>query len=236
MPNKTDKSTKRAHLEKPVEVKVDPYARPSRAGSSAPAGNGSNPQLPSAAWWMIGPALAIIAVAMAIWVHSVPPQGDAMTAAGPQSDDRFDPSVFTDPTPPAKPFEIKPLPELAGPDEPRLIAAHNARLADGSELPGKDYALPAGQLHLKQGRVEFAMPSGVKVTLEGHCVFEPTSDNSIRLEHGTLSADVPDEAIGFYVQTPHAKVTAIEDDAEVDADNENSEILKSGESTQKSAL
>jgi hypothetical protein len=105
---------------------------------------------------------------------------------------------------------------VADAHQPRLIASNDARWAAGLESPVADGPLPSGLLTLEEGRIEFALPSGVHITLEGHCVFETTSDNSIRLERGTLSADVPDEAVGFFVQTPNARVTAIEDEDAAD--------------------
>ncbi|QNN24673.1 FecR domain-containing protein [Planctomycetales bacterium ZRK34] len=185
--------------------------------------NGKNmpPPPQSSAWGMIGPILAVLAVGMAIWVHSDPPDSVAM----PHRDPNLDPSVYdaegmsgstaeaaivTDakPTKPATTAR-----RVVDAHTPRLIASRDARWAPGVESPEADGPLPSGLLTLEEGRIEFALPSGVHITLEGHCVFETTSDNSIRLERGTLSADVPDEATGFFVQTPNARVTAIEDEA-----------------------
>lgn len=195
-------------------------ARAKSATTSQHNGKNVPPPPQSSAWGMIGPILAVLAVGMAIWVHHDPPK----TAAMPQRDPHLDPSVYDaggttaetsiagEMTKPSTSTARR----VADAHTPRLIASSDARWAAGLESPVADGPLPKGLLTLEQGRIEFALPSGVHITLEGHCVFETTSDNSIRLERGTLSADVPDEAVGFFVQTPNARVTAIEDEDATD--------------------
>ncbi|MBI1369209.1 MAG: hypothetical protein GC162_11225 [Planctomycetes bacterium] len=194
---------------------------PVESSPSTPSANATAVRpLPSAAWGWVGPVLAIITIGVVVWVRH-----DTSTSVAKPYDPRLDATVANDPLVKPKPdyrsaqaavtpgtTPERPDRTVAFADTPRLLMAENAKWAAGSSAPSTDGPLPKGPLVLEEGRIEFVMPSGVHVTLEGNCAFETTSENSIRLDRGTLSADVPDEAVGFFVQTPSARVTAIEDE------------------------
>lgn len=60
--------------------------------------------------------------------------------------------------------------------------------------------------HLEHGVVRILMDSGAEVILESPAMFEVLHRNSIRLENGTLAAEVASDAIGFVVETPTQRV------------------------------
>ncbi len=62
------------------------------------------------------------------------------------------------------------------------------------------------QYHLEKGLLELEMNSGVKVVIEGPSTFQLLGLNNLRLLQGTITANVPHNAIGFTVNTPTIKV------------------------------
>lgn len=64
----------------------------------------------------------------------------------------------------------------------------------------------AGSLSLESGIVALTLSQGVEIAVEGPAEFELLADGNMRLSHGHLTANVPEDAIGFHVDTATARV------------------------------
>ncbi|MDX1565933.1 MAG: LamG-like jellyroll fold domain-containing protein, partial [Phycisphaeraceae bacterium] len=90
---------------------------------------------------------------------------------------------------------------------PVLATVQNLVSAEWSGQPlNLGQTLSRGRLHLKSGFVHVRFNSGASVILEGPAEFELIDTNHGILHRGQLVADVPDEAVGFQVDTPKTKV------------------------------
>jgi len=102
-------------------------------------------------------------------------------------------------------------------EAPPAYAPHVARLRQAVDCQWdepKAYLAPSIGIHLEQGRrlklkqglAEVVLDDGAAVILEGPCEFAIESRNAISLSRGKLAATVPEEAIGFLVDTPFGTV------------------------------
>jgi hypothetical protein len=66
--------------------------------------------------------------------------------------------------------------------------------------------LGGSTVSLQRGIVELSLDRGAKVTIEGPADWSVNDKNSVSLRAGKLVAHVPEQAIGFTVETPTAKV------------------------------
>jgi hypothetical protein len=88
----------------------------------------------------------------------------------------------------------------------RLSGTVGCKWGSGS-LPTETGArLPAGRLRLVEGLARITFADGADVTLEGPADFELISPSRCILRRGRLVAKVPDEAIGFTVDTATAVI------------------------------
>ncbi|MEO2027250.1 MAG: FecR domain-containing protein [Fuerstiella sp.] len=76
----------------------------------------------------------------------------------------------------------------------------NAGWSDQQRSVGDPIGRGIVQLDVGIARLDFA--NGASVTLQGSARFEVLSNNRTRLHHGILTAQIPEAAIGFEVQTP----------------------------------
>ena len=89
----------------------------------------------------------------------------------------------------------------------RITKAIDCRWAQGEKWSQEGMFLTAGQLlDLEVGLVEVEFSSGAKVVLQGPARFVTAGPNDSRLDHGRLSAIVPEGAEGFTVRTPGMEV------------------------------
>ena len=87
-----------------------------------------------------------------------------------------------------------------------LVQADNCKWA-GSELPTVVNArLGAGRLVLLEGIATLKFQSGATVTMEAPTTLEILTRMHCRLVEGTVTADVPEPAHGFTIDTPDIKV------------------------------
>jgi len=87
-----------------------------------------------------------------------------------------------------------------------LVQAENCRWA-GSDLPTVVNAkLGVGKLSLAEGIATLKFKSGATVTLEAPSTLEILNEKHCRLIEGSLTAEVPEPAHGFTVDTPDIKV------------------------------
>lgn len=87
-----------------------------------------------------------------------------------------------------------------------LTASHNAQWAEGDSSPG-DTLRPGQRLALTAGFAEITTSRGAKVILEAPCTVELIdSPNAMRIASGMLVAHVPEQAVGFCIDTPTARI------------------------------
>lgn len=84
--------------------------------------------------------------------------------------------------------------------EARLVRARDA--VWGQAIPPDGVLTGTGGWSLKEGFAEIAMPSGASVILHGPISFQLIDDNTLALDQGRLTAEVPDRAKYFTVKTP----------------------------------
>ena len=80
----------------------------------------------------------------------------------------------------------------------------HARWADEERRQGDEVG--TGVLQLEVGIVRLDFSNGAAVTLQGPAKFEILNDDQTRLHRGILTAQVPESAIGFEVETPVVEV------------------------------
>lgn len=101
--------------------------------------------------------------------------------------------------------------EVTKPAQP-VAAALIAEISDGvlksqSQLFDLNDILLSGRAYTFDGRVlRLEMKSGTSVLVAGPATFQLLSQNGFQLQQGILTADVPQQAIGFAVDTPTLKV------------------------------
>ena len=89
----------------------------------------------------------------------------------------------------------------------RLVRVFDGTWVDSSEvLREGNSLLPGAKIALAAGLAEVAFDDGARVILEGPAEFIVDDAARGTLQHGRLSARVPKMAVGFAVQSPHAKV------------------------------
>ena len=96
-----------------------------------------------------------------------------------------------------------------GPIVARLIRMVDARWGGDPQrapLPGT-HLRQGRRLELKSGQVQLTSTKGATVIIEGPAEFTATDVNALHLELGQLIAHVPDDAVGFVVETPRANIT-----------------------------
>jgi ferric-dicitrate binding protein FerR (iron transport regulator) len=84
--------------------------------------------------------------------------------------------------------------------------------------------LRAGSLHLRRGLLELTYPSGVVLVLESPARFDLRSANTLWLGEGNVSARVPENAIGFTVETPSGRIVDLGTEFGVSAGTRSSEV------------
>ncbi len=84
--------------------------------------------------------------------------------------------------------------------------------------------IPTGEYRLTSGIVELTYASDVKVLIEAPASFLLVDQETIELLDGKLSAHVPEDGIGFTVETPRAAVVDLGTDFGVEVMNQDAEI------------
>jgi len=72
--------------------------------------------------------------------------------------------------------------------------------------PRQGSQLRRGSMTLEQGYAQLTFKQGAEVLIQAPCTFELQSSNRMALENGSMTANVPSQAVGFRVQTPWATV------------------------------
>jgi ferric-dicitrate binding protein FerR (iron transport regulator) len=87
-----------------------------------------------------------------------------------------------------------------------LTKTSGARWYDGISPQAREGKLRPGVLHLAEGLAELTFDSGVRMVLEGPVKVQLVSVGLVTLELGRVVAYVPEQARGFSVDTPRARV------------------------------
>ena len=106
--------------------------------------------------------------------------------------------------------------KAVGPKSPanssKLLPASVARITNGKEMQWKDASLRIGnwlsadQYDLLSGAVEVTFDSGTVISISGPASFNLVSSNHTVLNRGSLTAQVPAQAVGFRVATPSGEI------------------------------
>jgi len=96
--------------------------------------------------------------------------------------------------------------------------------AAGESKTATGTGIPAGKYLLNKGIVELTYESEVKVTIEAPASFLLVDQRTIELLDGKLSAHVPEDAIGFTIETPRAAVVDLGTDFGVEIVHQDAEI------------
>jgi ferric-dicitrate binding protein FerR (iron transport regulator) len=83
----------------------------------------------------------------------------------------------------------------------------DAQWSSGSEAPRTGAPLDPGWLRLKSGLAQVVFYSGARVVIEGPAEFQIISPTYASCRTGRLMAEVPPQARGFRITTPHLDVT-----------------------------
>ena len=96
---------------------------------------------------------------------------------------------------------------LKSPATPIATLSHSAgaRWSDGSIVQSQDFAAPR-LLEFEAGLVRLDFANGACLALEGDSALEIVDEMTVRLLHGVLTAEIPESAHGFTVDTASASV------------------------------
>ncbi|PYJ95895.1 MAG: hypothetical protein DME23_22380 [Verrucomicrobia bacterium] len=83
----------------------------------------------------------------------------------------------------------------------------DAQWSGRAEIPRLGAPLEPGWLRLEAGLAQVVFYSGARVVAEGPAELQLISPNEASCRHGRIVVEVPPEARGFRVETPHAAVT-----------------------------
>ena len=78
-------------------------------------------------------------------------------------------------------------------------------LADGDAPVGQMLAV-GSKLHLRKGTLESKFESGVRAVIEAPCILRVLADDRVAVDQGVAWFEVPEEAVGFTVETPELTV------------------------------
>jgi hypothetical protein len=96
--------------------------------------------------------------------------------------------------------------------------ASTGNLLEGARLPRR-------RLHLQEGFAVLRFDGGAEVILAGDVELELASQGSARLHRGQLTVKVPEEAVGFTVQTPSGDMVDLGTEFAVDVDKKGATEL-----------
>ena len=86
-----------------------------------------------------------------------------------------------------------------------IIKQHNA-IYTLKQNANTNLALLPGEIQLQAGFLEIQLNKGTKIIAQSPAKFNILNDNKIHLNYGRIVADVPENAIGFTVQTRHGDI------------------------------
>ena len=88
----------------------------------------------------------------------------------------------------------------------RVVAALDDSSYAVWRVPLQEPKLRRGSMTLEQGYAQLTFKQGTQVLIQAPCTFKLQSSNKMALENGSMTANVPSQAVGFRVHTPWATV------------------------------
>jgi ferric-dicitrate binding protein FerR (iron transport regulator) len=104
---------------------------------------------------------------------------------------------------PARPVERTPTSNAVA----LLNKAVDAQWNKAGQIPQSGAPLEPGLLQLESGLAQLVFYSGARVVVEGPAEVQIVTQDRVICRRGRLTADVPAQARGFRVETPHSTVT-----------------------------
>ena len=87
-----------------------------------------------------------------------------------------------------------------------LSRAVNSQWNQSGEIPQLGAAVEPGLLSLEKGLAEIVFYSGARVAIEGPAELQVTTPFEVSCTRGRLAAEIPEQASGFAIYTPHGKI------------------------------
>jgi hypothetical protein len=100
----------------------------------------------------------------------------------------------------------------------------DARWNNAGQIPRLGAPLEPGPLRLESGLAQVVFYSGARVVVEGPAEFEIVSQDRATCRLGRLKADVPAQARGFRIVTPHTTVTDLGTSFALDVKEKQTEL------------
>jgi hypothetical protein len=83
----------------------------------------------------------------------------------------------------------------------------DAQWSQGGEIPRLNAPLEPGRLRLEAGLAQIIFYSGARIVVEGPAELQLISQNEAFFHHGRIAVEIPAQARGFLVKTPHITLT-----------------------------
>lgn len=105
-----------------------------------------------------------------------------------------------------------------------LSRTADAQWIHGKEIPRLGGPLDPGQLRLEAGLAEVTLYCGARLLVEGPAEVELVSQNSAYCKSGCIVAEIPDQARGFQIKTPHSVLSDMRGSVGIDVKAEETEV------------
>ena len=105
-----------------------------------------------------------------------------------------------------------------------LSRAVDAQWMQGKEIPHLGAPLEPGRLHLQSGLAEVSFYSGARLLMEGPAEVQMISQSCAYCKNGRIVAEVPDQARGFQIRTPHSILSELRGSIGVDVKEDETEV------------
>lgn len=100
----------------------------------------------------------------------------------------------------------------------------DAQWIQGKEIPRLGAPLEPGKLQLQSGLAEVSFYCGARLLIEGPADVQLISQSSAYCKNGRIVAEVPDQARGFQIQTPHSILSDLRGSLGVEVKTEETEV------------
>ncbi|HEV8544287.1 MAG TPA: LamG-like jellyroll fold domain-containing protein [Verrucomicrobiae bacterium] len=105
-----------------------------------------------------------------------------------------------------------------------LSRTADAQWVQGKEIPRLGAPLEPGHLQLQAGLAEVSFYCGARLLIEGPADVQLISQSSAFCKNGRIVAEVPNQARGFQIQTPHSVLSDLGGSVGVEVKTEETEV------------
>jgi hypothetical protein len=105
-----------------------------------------------------------------------------------------------------------------------LSRTADAQWIQGKEIPRLGAPLEPGHLQLQAGLAEVSFYSGARLLIEGPADVQLITQNRAYCKNGRIVAEVPEQARGFQIQTPHSVLSDLGGSLGVEVKTEETEV------------